>query len=143
MRDRRAEQREDAVAGRLHHVAVVAMHRVDHQLERRIDQARASSGSRSSISSIEPLMSANSAVTVLRSPSSASAAASGFTRIAELSGSALIVDAAVATPSVVAAFPAEFEGRGVLGATLRAPDGEGITALTAEFSAARILRPAF
>src|SRR5260370_4350807 len=31
---------------------------------------RASSGSRSSISSIEPLMSANSAVTVLRSPSS-------------------------------------------------------------------------
>src|SRR6195256_3764265 len=34
--------------------------------------ARASSGSRSSINSIEPLMSANSAVTVLRSPSSAS-----------------------------------------------------------------------
>src|SRR5215472_11047536 len=31
--------------------------------------ARASSGSRSSISSIDPLMSANSAVTVLRSPS--------------------------------------------------------------------------
>src|SRR6516164_1680512 len=30
--------------------------------------ARASSGSRSSINSIEPLMSANSAVTVLRSP---------------------------------------------------------------------------
>ena len=37
VRDRRAEQREDAVAGRLHDVAVVAMHRVDHQLERRID----------------------------------------------------------------------------------------------------------
>src|SRR5229473_1826058 len=34
--------------------------------------ARASSGSRSSINSIEPLMSANSAVTVLRSPSIAS-----------------------------------------------------------------------
>jgi hypothetical protein len=31
--------------------------------------ARASSGSRSRISSVEPLMSANSAVTVLRSPS--------------------------------------------------------------------------
>ena len=31
--------------------------------------ARASSGSRSSINSVEPLMSANSAVTVLRSPS--------------------------------------------------------------------------
>src|SRR5271167_54088 len=38
--------------------------------------ARASSGSRSRISSVEPLMSANNAVTVLRSPSgSASAAA--------------------------------------------------------------------
>src|SRR5579871_4563899 len=33
--------------------------------------ARASSGSRSSIRSIEPLMSANSAVTILRSPSAA------------------------------------------------------------------------
>ena len=32
MRDRRAEQREDAVAGGLHDVAVVAMDRVDHQL---------------------------------------------------------------------------------------------------------------
>src|ERR1700675_4267448 len=46
--------------------------------------ARASSGSRSSISSIEPLMSANSAVTVLRSPSSGSpAGCSGMTRISE------------------------------------------------------------
>src|SRR5882757_1205175 len=36
--------------------------------------ARASSGSRSSINSIEPLMSANSAVTVLRSPSVAESA---------------------------------------------------------------------
>src|SRR5271163_1680524 len=35
--------------------------------------ARASSGSRSSINSVEPLMSANSAVTVLRSPSGSSA----------------------------------------------------------------------
>src|SRR6266852_4669245 len=43
--------------------------------------ARASSGSRSSISSVEPLMSANSAVTVLRSPSSASGELlSGVTR---------------------------------------------------------------
>src|SRR6266542_2540017 len=39
--------------------------------------ARACSGSRSSISSIEPLMSANSAVTVLRSPSAGAASASG------------------------------------------------------------------
>ena len=30
--DRRAEQREDAVAGGLHDVAVVAMDRIDHQL---------------------------------------------------------------------------------------------------------------
>ncbi len=37
VRDRRAEQREDAVAGGLHDVAVVAMDRVDHQLQRRID----------------------------------------------------------------------------------------------------------
>src|SRR5215472_7376298 len=43
--------------------------------------ARASSGSRSSIRSIEPLMSANSAVTVLRSPSRFSAAEASATRI--------------------------------------------------------------
>jgi hypothetical protein len=33
MRDRRPERREDAVAGGLHDVAVVAVGRVDHQLE--------------------------------------------------------------------------------------------------------------
>ncbi len=33
VRNRRAEQCEDAVAGRLHDVTVVALHRVDHQLE--------------------------------------------------------------------------------------------------------------
>src|SRR5690348_1153781 len=38
MRDRGAEQREDTVAGRLRHIALVAMHRVHHQLERGIDQ---------------------------------------------------------------------------------------------------------
>ena len=37
MRHRRPEQREDAVAGGLRHVAVVAMDRVDHQPKRRID----------------------------------------------------------------------------------------------------------
>ena len=37
MRDRRAEQREDSVAGGLHDVTVVAMHRVDHQFQRGID----------------------------------------------------------------------------------------------------------
>src|SRR5215469_18682153 len=35
--DRRAEDREDAVAGALHDVTVVAPDRVDHQPERRID----------------------------------------------------------------------------------------------------------
>src|SRR5712692_6397158 len=35
--DRRAEQRENPIASGLHHVTVVAMRRVDHQLERRID----------------------------------------------------------------------------------------------------------
>ena len=39
MRDRSAEQREDAIPGRLRHIALVAMHRVHHQLERGIDQA--------------------------------------------------------------------------------------------------------
>jgi hypothetical protein len=37
MRDRRAEQSEDAVAGGLHHITVVAMRRLDHQSQRRID----------------------------------------------------------------------------------------------------------
>ena len=37
MRHRRAEQRKDAVAGGLHHVTVVAPHRLDHQLEGRVD----------------------------------------------------------------------------------------------------------
>jgi hypothetical protein len=41
VRDWCAEQREDAVAGRLHHVPVVAPHRTDHQLQRRIDKSRA------------------------------------------------------------------------------------------------------
>src|SRR5215472_17856892 len=50
--------------------------------------ALASSGSRSSISSIEPLMSANNAVTVLRSPSNDAGKASGLIRI---SGSAVFV----------------------------------------------------
>src|SRR6516165_2653243 len=35
--DRRPEQREDSVAGRLRNVAAVVMDRLDHQLQRRID----------------------------------------------------------------------------------------------------------
>jgi hypothetical protein len=37
LRDRRAEQRENAVAGGLHHATVVALDGVGHQLERRVD----------------------------------------------------------------------------------------------------------
>src|SRR6266851_7195527 len=35
--DRRAEQRENPITGRLYYVAVVAMRRVDHDSERRVD----------------------------------------------------------------------------------------------------------
>ena len=38
MSDRRTEQGEDAIASRLHDVAVVAMGGVDHQFEGRIDE---------------------------------------------------------------------------------------------------------
>ena len=38
VRNRGSEQREDSVAGGLHDVTVVAMHRVDHQLQRGIDE---------------------------------------------------------------------------------------------------------
>src|SRR5580698_5725547 len=37
VRDRCSEQREDAVPGGLHDVAAVATHRIDHQLQRWID----------------------------------------------------------------------------------------------------------
>ena len=63
---------------------------------------RASSGSRSSISSIEPLMSANSAVTVLRSPSSAAESAK------VCSGATRTPDADPAGDEVAAAAPAPF-----------------------------------
>jgi len=60
MRDWCPKQGEDAIAGRLHDIAVVAMGRID--------------GSSSSISAVEPFKSAKNAVTVLRSPSIASGA---------------------------------------------------------------------
>jgi hypothetical protein len=37
MRHGSAEDRKDAIARRLHHIAIVALHRIDHQLQRRID----------------------------------------------------------------------------------------------------------
>jgi hypothetical protein len=72
--DPRTEQRKNAAAGRLHDVAVVAAHRIDHQLQGRIDNRAGLLRIETLINSVEPLMSANKAVTVLRSPSLASAA---------------------------------------------------------------------
>jgi predicted HD phosphohydrolase len=37
VRDRRTEQREDAVAGRLHDIAVVVTHCLDHEMQCGID----------------------------------------------------------------------------------------------------------
>jgi hypothetical protein len=68
--------------------------------------ARASSGSRSSINSIEPLISANSAVTVFRSPSSAPASAVSGKRIAEAPpGSGARGDAAAASARSLSVAP--------------------------------------
>jgi len=54
-------------------LAPIVMDRVDHQLQSRVDDRAGSSvsRSRSSMSSMDPLMSAKRVVTVLRSPSSA------------------------------------------------------------------------
>jgi predicted ATPase len=66
---------------------------------------RASSGSRSSINSVEPLISANSAVTVLRSPSIASdAAPSATTRICDLGEETVVEAAAFVGPIAVPHF---------------------------------------
>src|SRR5712664_3759982 len=66
--------------------------------------ARASSGSRSRINSVEPLMSANSAVTVLRSPSIASdAAPSAATMTCDL-GEETVAEAAFVSPIAVPHF---------------------------------------
>src|SRR5215467_11295340 len=82
--NRSAEESENSITGGLRYIAAIAVDRIHHQPERRITMARASSGSRSSISSIEPLMSANSAVTVLRSPSSAESGISALGLVAGL-----------------------------------------------------------
>src|SRR6266550_7029653 len=67
--------------------------------------ARACSGSSSSISSVEPLMSANNAVTVLRSPSIASdAAPSAATRICDLGEETVVEAAAFVGPIAVPHF---------------------------------------
>src|ERR1700675_553363 len=61
--------------------------------------ARASSGSSSCINSVEPLMSANSAVTVLRSPSSFSGSGASLTRTVGVSN--FFAAAAAGPPSAV------------------------------------------
>src|SRR6266849_2490264 len=67
--------------------------------------ARASSGSRSSINSVEPLMSANSAVTVLRSPSIVSdAAPSAATMTCDLGEETVVEAAAFVRPIAVPHF---------------------------------------
>ena len=70
MRQRRAKQGHDAVAHDLIDGALIAVHRGHHALQHRVKDCRASSGSRSASSSIEPFRSAKSTVTCLRSPSS-------------------------------------------------------------------------
>ncbi len=59
--------------------------------------ARASSGSRSCSSSVDPLMSANSAVTVLRSPSIADASSDAVTRTDRVAASTGVAASAAAT----------------------------------------------
>src|SRR5216684_4133761 len=73
--------------------------------------ARASSGSRSSINSIDPLMSANSAVTVLRSPSIASEVCrSGAMRTPPAASAAdgLPPSAVISVPSALPQSPQNF-----------------------------------
>ena len=67
----RAEEGHDAIAQHLVHRALKAVHGVHHALQAGSRRAWAASGSRSRISSVEPLRSANSTVTCLRSPSRA------------------------------------------------------------------------
>ena len=69
VRDRSTEERHDPVAHHLVHGALVTMHGVHHQLQHGSTIFRASSGSRSPRSSIDPLTSANRTVICFRSPS--------------------------------------------------------------------------
>jgi hypothetical protein len=116
MRDRCAEQREDSIAGGLGDVAAVALHRLHHGLSAGSKMARASLGSRSSISSIEPLMSAKSAVTVLRSPSRLSLTVLSIRRIDESFG--FLGEAAADRPSDVPHSSQTYSTQFIVGAAL-------------------------
>jgi hypothetical protein len=82
VRDGCAEDRENAVAGGLHDIAVVPMRRIHHDFKRRIDDRSRLFGVEILHQLHDPLISANSAVTVLRSPSIVRAASgcAGATR---------------------------------------------------------------
>ena len=71
MRNRRPKQGHNAIAHDLVHGPFVAVHGRHHALQHRVEELPASSGSRSASSSMEPLRSANSTVTCLRSPARA------------------------------------------------------------------------
>ena len=62
MRDGRAEECEDAVGSGSDDEATIMLYCLDHQLQCRINDRAASSGSRSSMGSVEPLISPNNAV---------------------------------------------------------------------------------
>jgi len=69
VRDRRAEQRHDPIAGALVERPFEAVDPIGEDLEEAIEDDVPSLGSVSSASSIEPFTSANNTVTCLRSPS--------------------------------------------------------------------------
>jgi hypothetical protein len=115
--------------------------------------ARASSGSKSSISSIEPLMSANKTVIVLRSPStmlceagtaSARSASTPACEMATLSARCSLVDSRAETiaASDFAHSPQNLIPRSVLEAAARALDLPQCPTLTAELYAARVFEGA-
>jgi len=108
--------------------------------------ARASSGSRSSIRSIEPLMSANSAVTVLRSPSNAAAGWSVVISLVDAGRVVLLTDrgdeAAPGDELKERHTARKARCRRILKTALRAALLEWSGALLAELQSFRIFRPA-
>ena len=107
--------------------------------------ARASSGSRSCSSWVEPLMSADSALTVLHSPSIEEASAcSAAKRIAGAeTGTAEFYLSPQECLVARGAFSAEFRGRSVFEAASAASPSKWRGAFVTELEARRIFRPAF
>ena len=63
-----AEQRHNAIAEHLVDRTLEAVYGVHHPMDGRVQELRAASGSRPRMNSVEPLRSAKSTVTCLRSP---------------------------------------------------------------------------